>query len=124
MYEVHQRVFSFYTSIGSVQSVKWNGKDNFGKSVWVKWNCCNTSHIQDKISACTNTFAPTTDYERHVKPSWFCCQQYLLAAFCYLIKEKNSTKYSPQWGKQGIDQQIFNSKSISRKITHLQSLFK
>jgi len=26
--------------------------------------------------------------------------------------------------KQGIDQQIFNSKSISRKITHPQSLFK
>jgi len=26
--------------------------------------------------------------------------------------------------KQGIDQQIFNRKSISRKITHLQSSFK
>jgi len=26
--------------------------------------------------------------------------------------------------KQGIDQQIFNRKSISRKITHPQSLFK
>jgi len=32
--------------------------------------------------------------------------------------------YSPQWGKQRIDQQIFNRKSISRKITHPQSLFK
>jgi len=27
-------------------------------------------------------------------------------------------------GKQGIGQQIFNRKSISRKITHPQSLFK
>ena len=26
--------------------------------------------------------------------------------------------------KQGIDQQIFNRKSISRKITHTQSLYK
>jgi len=26
--------------------------------------------------------------------------------------------------KQGIDQQMFNKKSISRKITHPQSLFK
>jgi len=32
--------------------------------------------------------------------------------------------YSPQWGKQGIDPQVFNKKSISRKITHPQSLFK
>jgi len=32
--------------------------------------------------------------------------------------------YSPQWGKQGMDQQIFNRKSISRKIMHPQSLFK
>jgi len=34
--------------------------------------------------------------------------------------------YSPQWGRtqQGIDQQNFNSKSISRKTTHPQSLNK
>jgi len=32
--------------------------------------------------------------------------------------------YFPRLGKQSIDQQIFNRKSISRQITHPQSLFK
>jgi len=31
-----------------------------------------------------------------------------------------SSMYSSRWAKQGIDQQIFNGKSISRTITHPQ----
>jgi len=50
----------------------------------------------------------------------------MLSSFCddsnLHISYLYSSKYYPQWGKQGTDKQIFNKNSISPEITHRQSI--
>ena len=43
---------------------------------------------------------------------------------CHHSDVRNDILLRNDFSNQGIDQQIFNRKSISRKITHPQSLFK
>jgi len=52
------------------------------------------------------------------QPTALCFYLFAMIQSCTYLY---SSMYSPQWGKQGINQQILNTKLISYKITHPKS---